>query len=174
MNNGLRAQISVFTYENYKDFLRGIIKTNGKGAAARLAEFAGCQRSYLSDVLRTSIHLTPDHAYGIAEGLGLPRRQSEFFLTQLHHDRAFKNSYKERLGHQLAEMRADEQRITRKIGEERSVQLVEKADKHGDLVHYYSMWQYEAVHIACAIVGLQTESAISKHLGLPSVLSEQG
>jgi len=60
---------SLFSSENYKAYLKSVLDGPGKerGYQSRLAEAAGCQRSYLSQVVHSTPHLTPEHAMGMAQ-----------------------------------------------------------------------------------------------------------
>ena len=59
---------NVFEFLDYRKFLTAVIEKQSrtKGFRALLASGAGCQRTYLSMALHGKVHLTPEHALGIA------------------------------------------------------------------------------------------------------------
>jgi len=60
---------NVFNHLDYKDFLKIQIEENHEayGYKSRLAKAANCQKSFLSQVLNSHIHLTPEHAVGLCQ-----------------------------------------------------------------------------------------------------------
>jgi uncharacterized protein (TIGR02147 family) len=154
---------SVFASEHYKDFLRDVVKAGPKGVITKLAEAAGCQRSYMSEALRGEIHLTPDHAYGISQFLNLTRKESDYFLNLLHHARAASKTYRDSLAAILETERRDHRRLTKRLKQTEAV--VERQEGR-----YYASWHYAAIHVATAIDGLNTVKSLAARFALADSL----
>jgi hypothetical protein len=75
--------LSIFAFGHYKDFLRAHCDAS-RGALTKLAEAAGCQRSYLSKVLTADPHLTPDQGFLISRFLEFKSDEAEYFMLLLH------------------------------------------------------------------------------------------
>lgn len=148
--------MNVYECANYKDFLAGIVGQEPKGIVSRLAEAAGCQRSYMSDVLRGKVHLTPDHAHGIAAYLKLPPRERDLFLDLVHHARAASKAYKAMLAARIERERESRLRLTERVGGER------RETPH----RYYTSWHHAALHVATSVPELATVKALSTRFGV--------
>ncbi|MEI6399405.1 MAG: hypothetical protein WCO71_11605, partial [Pseudomonadota bacterium] len=147
MNNIQKPKDSIFSFDDYKALLRAVIKENDKGVASRLAEAAGCQRSFLSDVLRTGTHITPDHAFGISKCLELNVRESRFFMNLVLLARASQKAYRESLMKVIADERVEQTRLTKKIEQGEGIEAAGTRLSDAHLGQYYSSWLYCAVHI---------------------------
>jgi uncharacterized protein (TIGR02147 family) len=150
---------AVFDFDDYKEFLRHAVEAGPTGALSRLAEAAGCQRSYLSDVLRREVQLTPDHAYGIARHLRLEPAAADYFLDLVHLARAATPSYRAKLATSLEARRQDHRRLTQRLAPAKT----QEAD-----ARYYASWHYGALHVATAVPGLDTVEALARRFRLPT------
>ena len=81
---------SVFESLDYKRYMRQQIAAHGDvyGYKSRLAAAAGCQKSYLSQVLNGAHDLTLEHAAGLAAFWQLPRLDGEYFMELVNWARA--------------------------------------------------------------------------------------
>lgn len=153
----------IFEFTDYKLYVRARIEAEGErswGAIRRLAEAAGCQRSYLSQVLRGSAQLTPDQAYGLARHWGLDELGSEYFLALVERDRAASRAFREHLEARLSALRRRGASLS---------QRVRHAEAPPTAEHelYYATWRPIAVHLATSVPALQRPRAIAEHLRLP-------
>ena len=82
--------MSFFDNTNYRDVIRLKIKENDsvRGYQSRLAESAGCHSSYLSQVLKGQVNLTPDQGMAFCEFWNFDELHSDFFLSLLNLERA--------------------------------------------------------------------------------------
>jgi uncharacterized protein (TIGR02147 family) len=158
---------SVYAFSDYKEFLKHLSSagTRSWGGVTRLAEAAGCQRSYLSRVLTAELHLTPDHLYGIAESVSLTEDETEYMLTLLHADRAATLNYKKRLQTKAEKMRKTYNDLQNRVHRP-AVSLDQK-----DFL-YYSSWMFSALHIIVSIPNLQTTKSIAEHLQISQDTAE--
>lgn len=156
---------SVFQFDNYKTFLTEFIADTGKGTMTRLAEAAGCQRSYLSDVLRREVQLTPDHADAIARYLGMTAPEVDFFHDLVSLARAASKPYRERLRARIKATQRTHARLTTRLAPATPEKLV---SNH----RYYASWHHAAIHIATAIPHLNTIKSLARRLMLPEAVVE--
>lgn len=158
--------MSIWSFENYKEFLTAVIQQGKRGLISRLAEAAGCQRSYLSNVLRTHIHLVPDQVFGICRYMGLDPSETDYFLLLLEKDRAATPSYRQHLEGKTRELQKEHEDLAHRLDRK-------PLQNGADQIRYYSAWYYSAVHILVSISRFQSVVAISRALGLdPELVHE--
>jgi uncharacterized protein (TIGR02147 family) len=151
-------QIPVFTYNSYKELLKSQLQgPENRGRLSEAAEALGCQRPYLSRVLAEELHLTPDHAFNMAEYLNFSTDERDFFLALVEYERASSPTYR---NHQL-------QRITalRKRNEsllDRTKRTALETESLGP--QYFSSWLWGALHFLTAIAEYQTTKSLSERL----------
>ncbi len=153
--------MTVLEFDNYKTYLRHITDVEKRGIVKKLADAAGCQRSYISQVLSTQVHLTSDHVYGIGLFLHMQDYELDYFLLLLEKEKASSLPYREKLQGKLAQSKRHALRLSKQIKEEET-QVIPEA--------YYSAWYFSAIHIATSIDKLKDEDDFSKYLSLPKKL----
>ena len=73
---------SVFSFSTYKAIMaHHLLGATHRGELTRAAKVLGCQRSYLSRVISESLHLTPDHAFNLANFFKINHSEREYFLN---------------------------------------------------------------------------------------------
>ncbi len=154
--------MNLYHLTDYKDVLQKKIKSfeGHRGILAKMAEAAGCQRSYLSQVLNTHVQLTPDHALGLCDFLKFNEDETQYFLLLVDHARAGSNRLKQRIQNHLKEIRERNTTLEKKI----AANVIQATEQH---YLYYSNWIYAGVHIAVSIPQLQTASALAAHFRMP-------
>jgi len=152
--------MTIFDFKDYKLYLKHIIESSKRGIITRLAEAAGCQRSYLSQALSTQVNLTSDQIYNISIFLGLNEDEQEFLLLLLEHEKAASFSYKKRIQKKIETLKQNSKRLTKKVSSKNSKEINPK---------YYSAWYYSAVHIASSINEIRTEKDFARLLNLDLV-----
>jgi len=156
-------KISVFEFSDYKLFLKEVVNDQDapKGIVSKLAKAAGCQQSYLSQVLGLNAQLTPDHAYGISEYLNLSPDESEYFLCLVDYARASSLKLRQKIQKNIDKLRTQSLDISKKLNRENS-----ELQQFQTL--YYSSWIWSALHIAVSISAFSTTEALAKELNLPT------
>jgi uncharacterized protein (TIGR02147 family) len=153
--------ISVLTHRDYKRFLRELIKEQARrGSKAELAQAAGCQRAFFSQVLHGNAHLTLDHAMGIASHLRLSPLEADYFYCLVGHARAGTRVLREHYETRMKAMAASSRNLTARFKQG----LPSKAK---DLCEYYSSWKYAAVHMLTTIPAYGALKAIASRLRVP-------
>lgn len=146
---------------DYKSFLRNLAEQQShvKAIHSKMAEAAGCQKSYFSKVLNGEAHLLPDHAYGIAEFLHMSEPETDYFLELVQLDRAGSPKLRQRQKRTLEKLKQQMENLHQRF---RSESLNEEEEQK----IYYSSWMYSAIHIACGIEGLRTVKTLASRFHL--------
>lgn len=154
-------KLSVFSFSNYKKFLQSRLKESW-GLVTKAAESAGCQRAYLSRVLSENecIHITPDHAYGIAKYFEMSPSETEYFMALVEYARASSESYRDFMERKLVYLSREHENLKRQKGRER----LEVSEVQAQ---YYSSWHWSAIHVLVSIPRYQYAEAIAVKLSLP-------
>jgi uncharacterized protein (TIGR02147 family) len=151
----------IFGFDDYRAYLRSLIESKGSkwGLQAKLSKAAGCQASYLSQVLRERAHLTADHVLGLGLFLKLADDEIEFFLKLVEKEKAATPVLKKFLKRQLDETRKHRDDFKHRFKAETVSSVEEQAC-------YYSSWHWMAIHILIGIEGFGSVEAIAKKLSL--------
>ncbi len=158
--------INLFEYTDYKAYLRALIKNSDiKGFNSRLAESAGCQKSYFSNSLHGKSHLLPDHIYGISEFLKLLDDEQEYLALILDYQRANLTHYKKSLLKKIQTRQAAWKDLKNRVQ-----QKPLKSDDESVYQSYYSNYLFAALHVAVSIPVLQDLKNLSHHFGMPERL----
>lgn len=152
----------VFEFSDYKEFLRTRLKESW-GLISKVAEAADCQRAYLSRVLNDTVHITPDHAFGISRFFKMSPTESEYFMALVEFARATTDHYREFIEKKILGLRRQHQNLSRKM-------RFEPLESHEVQARYYSSWHWSAIHVLVAIPQFQTAEAIAHRLQLPMSL----
>jgi uncharacterized protein (TIGR02147 family) len=169
--------VSVFAFDSYKSYLHEITQSAAaaRGTISRLAEAAGCQRSYLSRVIHGEIHLTEDHAFGLSRFLRMSEDETEYFLLMLNSARAATRDYRDYLEDKRRSCQKRHHDLARKFNRA-------KAENSDFMLNYYSSWLWSAIHIGSSCRDLQSVKALARRLQVPEsmvheilkVLEERG
>jgi uncharacterized protein (TIGR02147 family) len=151
----------VLTYDDYKVFLRAQVSEARptRGFMAKLAKAAGCQRSYLSQVLSSHVQLTPDQAFALARFFGLNSGESEYFRLLVDLERCATAELKADIKYRLEQIRHQQMKITNRITSQKT--------NGENYLTYYSSWIWSAIHYLASIPEMQTPEKISERLRLP-------
>ena len=157
---------SIFELMDYKKYLRQKIDEGPRGELSRLSEIAGCQRSYLSQVIAGKPHLTSEQAYRLSEGWNHSDLERDYFLTLLEIKKTTDSAYLAYLKTKIDSIR----KVALDLGK-----VMNRPDPTEDSINqvYYSSWLYSALHIATSIDGGMTTSALSQRFGAPQVSTEK-
>ncbi len=164
----MKASTDIFEYRSHTDFLKKMIDLNKDvyGYKAKLAEAAGCQRSFLSQVLSGVIQLAPEQAVGLAIFWGLSEVEQDYYLNLVAHARAGNKTLRDYINKKIEKARSDQENLS-----ERFVNKVVLPDVKA--ATFYSTWQYLAITIVVSIPQYRTAKAISHRLGLSQEVVEK-
>lgn len=152
----------IFDYQSYKEFLIDWIKKVGeRGSLTRMAEAAGCHRSYLSQVLSTKVDLTMDHAVNLITFLGLNAIEGEYFLTCVMHDRSTSASAKKFFLGKLKKLAKDQETLSGRLTDAERPSL--ETEETGA---YYADPKFAEVHLWTSVKGMQTPRGLAEKCGI--------
>ena len=150
----------VLTFSSYKLFLKSILQNEKKrGLLSLWSKAMHCQLSYLSRVIHSEPHLTPDQAFRLADYFRMPTDEKEYFLLLVDEERAGHIDLKK----YLAKKRKAILDRVNKI--ENRVVNREIITSQNDL-NYHSSWEMPAIHLATSIPRLQEVDAIAAKFNL--------
>jgi uncharacterized protein (TIGR02147 family) len=153
--------MSIYEFSSYKKFLETRIASfNRRGIKTELALRAGCDRTYLSQVLSGRAHLTSDHAINLAAALSLSDEESDYFMLLVMIDRSGQPEAKKRLLKRADKIREANLAVSKTVAQSGSATVLNEQTQ----LKYYSSWKYAAVHISTSIHGGQTSIAASDRL----------
>ena len=154
---------SVFSFKNYKSYLRHRLDEKRRGERSRLAEALGCHTGYVSQVLNGDAQLSIDQAQLANRFLEHLARESHFFLLLVQRERAALPDLRAYFDGQIRTALEAELNFKNRIS-------LRSELKNEDASIYYSAWHYTAVHLACALPHLREVTDIAEYLELPPTL----
>lgn len=155
--------MSVFAYQSYKKLIRDLVGDKERGLTiGGLAKFAGCNRSYISQVLGGKVHLTPDQAACLSQEVFRDRLEQEFFFYLVLQNRSSSPASEKFFQKELARIRRSAERISEQIRNTEKVDEI--TDEHKS--RYYSHWSYSAIHTLVSVETFQKLELIARRLRL--------
>lgn len=156
-------KLDVFTYSSYKKYLRDRLDIDGqelKGIRKKLADYIGCQPSYISQVLGGKPHLMLEQADKINSFFSHNEDEEKYFLFMVESERAGTQTLKKFFNDQMNLIRKERTNLKKRL---KNTEDISENDQH----IYYSTWYYAAIHVIISIPGFQDLRKISQHLNLP-------
>jgi uncharacterized protein (TIGR02147 family) len=155
--------IDVFSLQDFRAVIKAKIEESRgvKGYRSRLAEAGGFQRSFLSQVLNSSVLLTPDHALGLCRFWNFSELETDYFLNLVNLSRAQKLDLRRYYEDKIKKMREAHQDLSTRLGRQKQVL---KGDSES---LYYSAWYWNAIHLCTSVPHLRSPQAIAERLKLP-------
>lgn len=152
---------SIYEYRDYKTFIVDCIEgsSGGRGKRKELAHSIGCQVSHVTNVLSGAGHFSPEQAEGTARFFGLNTHETEFFLLLVQYNRSGTKSLSNFLERLLKERQEKYSALKQRLKMPDSLRSREEA-------HYYSSWQFGAVHVLLSIPEFQNRQVIAAKLGI--------
>jgi uncharacterized protein (TIGR02147 family) len=135
--------VDIFESKTYKQFLLKRLPTIGgeRGARTKLAEYLGCQLSYVSLVLTTDKHhFNLEQGQKIAQFLNLSEPEIDFFILLLSKDRAGSKDLEVYFSKKIQKILRERADVLSRIKDSSSLE-------NRDQAIYYSDWYYTAIHM---------------------------
>lgn len=161
--------MDLFECQDYRKYIEWQLKSGtlpGRGSRTRLAEGAGCQIAYVSQVLRGDYDFSLEQGERINRFFGHSPEESHFFMLLLLRARAGSEDLRRYFDAQIHE--ALEKRLVLK----HRLKVSNDLSPENQTI-YYSRWYYAAIHICLTIPGMGTKPAIAKRLRLPIKIVNQ-
>lgn len=151
---------SLYKSKSYKDVMKFyLVDSKNRGALSRAAEFLECQKSYLSRVLKTEVHLSIDHAYLLSIHWALSTKEREFFMALVNKERATQKLYREHLEQVINSLRRAAESI-----ESATNRVATDSLSPNDAI-YFSSWHWMAIHFLTACPNYQTIPKMAAKIG---------
>ena len=150
------AQASIFEYDDYKKFILNWIEQSangGRGLRKALAEAVGCQTPFITHVLTSNYHFSPEQAEACARWMGLGERAIEYFVLLVLRQRSGSKTLERLFAKQIAKRKEQHTVLKKRVGVTESLNLE-------DQTRYYSNWLFAAVHLAILNPELNTAEAL--------------
>lgn len=154
--------IKVSDYTDYKKFLLDWIdsrKALQRGLRTALAQAAGCQSAFVSQVLNGKPNFSIEQSFAITSFLGLKPDETRYFLALVHLARAGTPELRKHCRADLQEQRKVLLDIKSQVGETRALTPEEQN-------LYYSSWLYVVIHMLVTIPQYQNLKVIAQALKL--------
>jgi len=154
--------MSIFSYLKYEEFIESKLKEQ-RGTyryKTQLAEAAGWQPSFFSQVLAGKTILMPHHAVGLAQFWALTESETEYFVELVHFARAGGADHRRYIERRLKKLRVENENLSLRYKKETF------STDFGKAAVYYSSWHYTAVHMLLTVPAFRTSEKISKRLGI--------
>lgn len=154
---------SIYEYLDYKAYIIDLINNAPDGSRGKrklLAEFIGCQVSYITGVLKDEAHFSSEQAEAACRFFGLSKNETEYLILLVQLSRSgthkLKDFYKELIKQKQNEYSKLKSRLQ-----------ISKKLKTKQETQYYQSWVYSAVYTLVSIPHLNTRDAIAKKLNEP-------
>ncbi len=153
--------MNIFEFGDYQELLKSQIKENSekRGYLTLLAKEVGCQKSYLSQVIRGQVHFTPEHAMKLALFWNLSESESEYLIQLVHLGRTSFPPLVKKITNRLSEIKTSQANLEQRF-RSNSFQDVEAQ------ALYYSNWMTSAIHILVDIEAFRKIESIGQRLNL--------
>ena len=152
---------SLFEHKDYKTYLseRAGPKGARTGFRSGLAEAAGCNLTYVSQVLSGPRDFSLEQAEQASAFLGHTPEERHYFLLLVQKARAGTKALEKYFEEQLDGVRASRLQLKNRIAPGAALSKEHQYT-------YYSSWIYAAVHVGISIPQLQTKEALARYLHL--------
>lgn len=157
------AQLSVYEYSDYKKYVLDWIErapNGGRGQRKALAEAIGCQTPFITHVLSSTYHFSPEQAEACARWMGLNDKDIEFFIFLVLRQRAATKTLERVFTKQISRRKEQRAVLKKRVGIRETLTLE-------DQVTYYSDWTYAAFHMAVLNPELRTLESLQSWFRLP-------
>lgn len=152
--------MEVFSYSDYKEYLKVALANKGHGSRLQLSEAINCQSAYITRVLNHDAHLSLEQAVDTSSFFELTQDEEEFFLLLVQLAKAGTKRLKDITKRKIKEIREKRALLSNRINIKEELDEVMQA-------RYYSKWFYAAIHILITVPGFGDKKSIGAYLGLP-------
>jgi uncharacterized protein (TIGR02147 family) len=159
--------MNVFEFNDYRKYLQENIEQNQlvRGYRARLAEAAGCQKSFFSQVLNSSAELSSDHAANLSQFWQFNFEETSYFVDLVLLVRTGSPAFREVIRERLRAAREKHINLEARFAWPK----IERSEQEA---LYFSSWYWSAIHVITAIPQWRTTSSIARRLNLSVKLVE--
>lgn len=155
-----REMLEIFKFSEYRLIIKYYIEKfkSARGYRAKLARAASCHPSFLSQVLQSHVHITPDQAANMCSFWAFDEKASEYFITLVLMERSSSQAFRSMLQRRANAVKRSYDNISERV----SLETLE-ADRK---LSYYSSWLMQAVHILLSLKEFQNPERLATKLNL--------
>jgi len=135
--------MSLFEFDDYREYLRAHIKAlpkGGRGELSKIAELLKVNTTWISQIMSGSQDFNFEQTYLLSQYLGHTDLELEFFSLLVQIERAGNSEYRNHLKKKLAATKSESLKLSKRIFHEKKLSEQERSI-------FYSSWIYSAVHI---------------------------
>ena len=153
--------MEIFGFSDYRDYMKFRIDTadEGRGYQKKLAAAAGCQSSYVSQVLSCQANLTLEQSIGMCAFWDFDEDEIEFYLTLVQNERAGNIRLREHLLEKMEVLRTKRRTLSNLFQDVTAI-------TSGQELEYYSTWYFPVIHTMVAIPEFRLAKNIAQQLNL--------
>lgn len=158
--------MNIFEFKNYKEYVDSWVKSkpkDGHGQYKKIADALSMSTVMISQVFNSDRHLSIEHAYELADYLGLNDLEKEYFLALVQYERAGSHKLQNHFKKIIKEVSDKSKDLKKLLPQDMELTDAEKATFH-------SNWYYSAIRLLTSIEGYKTVDAISEKLNLNKTL----
>jgi uncharacterized protein (TIGR02147 family) len=155
-------QVSIWNFEDYKDFLKEFIKElphKGRGQLKNLAESLSVHPTLISQVVNGEKDFSNEQAYGVTKFLGLTEKETEYFFELILLAKAGSKDLKKYHQKRIQKLSKQGQTVKIRVGDSHELSEDEK-------LRFYSDWKYMAMWLATSVKGLKDEASLARALNI--------
>jgi len=153
--------LSIFQFENYKDFFNKWILTqpkSGYGQYRKLANHLGINSVVVSQIFKGDRELSLEQAILMNEFIGLTDLEKDYFILLVQLSRAGSHELKKYISNQIENIRKTALSLKSRV---RHQKLNDEAKSI-----FYSQWYFSAVRLSTSIEGINSAQNIAQLLRL--------
>lgn len=116
----------IFSYDNYKAFLKAWIRTRPRKGRGEIKEIAKCLKvssTLISAILNGTRQLSIEQACEVAEYCGLKKLQADYFIALVSFERAGSQKLKAHLVEQIKDIKLQSEKIEKRLNFEKSLSV---------------------------------------------------
>lgn len=157
----------IYLTTDYRKIMRDqLTGPEKRGQLTKAALALHCQKSLLSRVMKSEIHITLDQAFGLCEFWHFDSEQREYFMTTVEYARSGEKKYREHLLMKIKTIQKKQEDVGKRINRS-------GLDLYPTESQYFSNWLWSAIHIMVSIPRFQDLNALSEALGVPKSLVQE-
>lgn len=156
-------KVSVFEYEDYKDFLRKWISqspNNGRGQIKKISEFANMHSTLVSQILKGDRHFSMEQALQVSKYLELEELAQEYFMGLVEYEKAGSYELKYFVKQRMVKIKDTSLKLSERIKNK-------KALSDEDKKIFYSHWSYTALWVSFSLEKINTIEQAATFLEIP-------
>lgn len=162
-------RVSVFDFQDYREFIKAWINSHGvekRGLKSELALVMGVSSSLMSQVLKGDKDLSPEQAAEAAGHFAFSELESDYWFAMIEKDRAGTVKLRQRSERKMRQLHEQAKILSRRI--RKDVVLSEEIK-----AIYYSTWIYSGLRNLSSLPEMKEVNDLAKRLKIPPLLAAE-